>query len=185
MHRQLDMPLDFQAAERTDGKGKSGAKGRSDAKSKSDAKGTSDGKCKSDGPAATNSIVEPKPVPHTSPPKSQQGQWKIKPTALVSGEGASKQATAKAGADALALMPHIPGVPAPASAEAAVVPACNVNTHNAAAAPEVNKQGPPKGMSRLIFLHTPALNTVYTLLKHSASVEWSCRSCFSLRSPCV
>ena len=139
MHRQLDMHLDLQAAEKTDAEAKPDAKGTLDGKGKSDDKG------KPVGPAATNSIAEPKQVPVASPPKSQHGQWKIKPTALVSGVGTSKQAMAKAGADALALMPQIPGAPAPASAEAAAVPASPVQNHNTAAAPESHKQGHPKG----------------------------------------
>ena len=105
-----------------------------------------------------------KPAPQISPPNSQQaqGQWKLKPTALVSGVGTSKQAMAKTGADALALMPHIPTACATAPTEAAVGPASTDRGHDAAAAAS-NKQGPPKGMFTLTLPHSLALTTVFTL----------------------
>ena len=106
----------------------------------------------------------PKPAPHASPAKSQQGQWKLKPTALVSAVGTSKQAIAKAGADALALMPQIPTASATAPTEAAVGPASIVKGHNApAAAAASNNEGRPQGMCTLTLLDSLAGKTVYSL----------------------
>lgn len=90
-----------------------------------------------------------------SPAKSQQGQWKTKPTAskLVSGSGTSKEANPKAGVDALALMPHIPTAPGPATAAGAAGPASASHGSGAHPAPASNHHNPAQGESALPLLH--------------------------------
>lgn len=127
-----DINLRVQAAEKTAAKGKSG------------------------GPATTSSAPVPKPVLHPSPAKSQPGQWKTKPTAVVPGVATSKATMAKAGADALALMPLIPTAPAMTQEAAAggggpvqgrkPGGGSTAQGHKADAS-TASKQGPPQGMS--------------------------------------
>ncbi|KAL3160546.1 hypothetical protein ABBQ32_010844 [Trebouxia sp. C0010 RCD-2024] len=122
----------------TNGKGRTGNHGDNDAaaaqgdkskaqKSKKAAKAAEKAaaKGKAEDPHASKGTPALKQSLPASPAKSQQGQWKTKPTAskLVSGSGTSKEANPKAGVDALALMPHIPLAPGPATGEGAAEPA--------------------------------------------------------------
>lgn len=155
----LDINLHMQAAEKTAGKGKS------------------------IGPAATSSTPVTKPVLHPSPAKSPPGQWKTKPTAVVSGVATSKAAMAKAGADALALMPLIPTAPAmtqeaPAggggTAQGRKPGGGSTAQHHNADASTASKQGPPQRMSTASpypqhTVHIVCIVVHTALLKQSAS----------------
>ena len=124
---------------------------------------------KSSGSAATSGTPVPKPVPGASPPKVQQGQWKTKPTAVVSGVGTSKEAMAGAGADALALMPHIPTAPATAPSEAGAASASA--SHHADAAPAA--QGISTPTAKALDMHRQP---------YSSSLKYTARCWLGLNS---
>ena len=129
----LDTHLDMQAAERAAAKGKAVD------------------------PHATKATPALKESLPASPAKSQQGQWKTKPTAarLASGTGTSKEPTLKA-VDALALMPRIPPAPRPATADGVAGPAPASQGPPADPAPASNHHKSAQGESAYVSQAVPA-----------------------------
>ena len=134
----LDTHLDMQAAERAAAKGKAVD------------------------PHATKATPALKESLPASPAKSQQGQWKTKPTAarLASGSGTSKEPTPKA-VDALALMPRIPPAPSPATADGVAGPAsASPAPPGADPAPASNHHNPAQGESAYVSQAVPLFCTL-------------------------